>query len=176
LTGTKKIKVESGQRGHYNIQVTHGFRKWHNTTIKAIDGINSHLFEQMFSHTPQGIALDSVYNKPVDKVLFKEFEKYIPFLTLDKSESLILKNKRQESTQIEIVEVKSQLGRLERIIAEMIVEQQQKDWKDFIEEEQTNPKMNHIDWNKVKKEFESGKLLLDYNRKVISRVLPKQIN
>jgi len=119
LTGTKKIKLEPENWGHYNIQVTHGFRKWHNTTIKAIDGINSHLFEQMFSHTPQGIALDSVYNKPVDKVLFKEFEKYIPFLTLDKSESLTLKNKRQESMIQQLESANSKIDEFTSIVKEV---------------------------------------------------------
>ena len=109
LTGTKKIKQKPEPRGHYNIQVTHGFRKWYDTKCKSVDGINPYLFEKMFSHTPRGIPLDATYQKPTDEMLFKEFQKYIPSITLDQSESLILENKKQESLHEEITHTQKEL-------------------------------------------------------------------
>jgi len=109
LTGTKKIKLEDGHRGHYNIQVAHGFRKWFDTKCKNIDGMNSHLFEKMFSHNPRGIPLDATYHKPTDEMLFKEFEKYIPHLTLDQTEALTLKNKRSDDYESKLKKLEEQV-------------------------------------------------------------------
>ena len=113
LTGTKKIKLKPHSRGHYNIQVTHGFRKWHDTKCKSVDGMNPYLFEKMFSHTPRGIPLDATYHKPTDEMLFKEFLKYIPHLTLDQTEALTLKNKRVEDFESKFKKLEKQVQDLQ---------------------------------------------------------------
>jgi len=113
LTGTKKIKQKPESRGHYNIQVTHGFRKWHDTKCKSVDGMNPYLFEKMFSHTPRGIPLDATYHKPTDEMLFKEFQKYIPHLTLDQTEALTLKNKRVEDFESKFKKLEKQVNDLQ---------------------------------------------------------------
>ncbi len=113
LTGTKKIKQKPDPRGHYNIQVTHGFRKWHDTKCKSVDGINPYLFEKMFSHTPRGIPLDATYQKPTDEMLFREFQKYIPHLTLDQTEALTLKNKRIDGFESKFKKLEKQVQDLQ---------------------------------------------------------------
>jgi hypothetical protein len=67
----------------------------------------------MFSHTPRGIPLDTTYHKPTDEMLFREFQKYIPHLTLDQTEALILKNKRIDDFESKFKKLEKQVQDLQ---------------------------------------------------------------
>jgi len=78
-------RVKQGQR--YNIQLTHGFRKWQATKLKLKIDVHHSISERLLGHKA---GLDSNYfvtnQKDAKLKLFEVFKQCISDLTLDKSE------------------------------------------------------------------------------------------
>lgn len=103
--------ASNGQRR--DIQIDHGFRKRWNTILKTTDGIKAILVEKMFGHTTPSMPLDETYLDVSDEILFEEFSKAIPRLTIDSSERLEAKNQKlqNEKTELErVVEKEKQMA------------------------------------------------------------------
>jgi integrase len=83
----KKINPKVNER--YNIQITHGFRKWQATKLKLKIDVHHSISERLLGHKA---GLDSNYfvthGEDARKQLFEAFKKCIPDLTLDKSEMI----------------------------------------------------------------------------------------
>ena len=81
----------------YNIQVTHGFRKWQATKLKLKIDVHHSISERLLGHKA---GLDSNYfvtsSKEAKMQLFEAFKKCIPDLTLDKSQYIEDSQKQQE--------------------------------------------------------------------------------
>ena len=80
-------RVKTGYR--YNIQATHGFRKWQATKLKLKIDLHHSISERLLGHKA---GLDSNYfvtNSHEAKLqLFETFKKCIPDLTIDKTETI----------------------------------------------------------------------------------------
>lgn len=88
----KKMKRKKGNGGRYNVQMAHGFRKRFNTIMKNNKEINPNIAERLMGHFSKTIPLDTYYYQPGNEVLYAEFKKAIPDLTIDDSERLRLQN------------------------------------------------------------------------------------
>lgn len=94
-------RTKVGKR--YNVMSAHGFRKRFNTILKSNDKANPSLAEKIMGH--RGVfALDGAYLKPTVQILFNEFKKHIPELTIDDSER---KSNRIEELEEKNTEVKN---------------------------------------------------------------------
>ena len=73
----------------YNIQVTHGFRKWQATKLKLKIDVHHSISERLLGHKA---GLDSNYfvtnSREAKLQLFEAFKKCIPDLTIDKTETI----------------------------------------------------------------------------------------
>jgi integrase/recombinase XerD len=103
-----------------NIQLDHGFRKRFNTILKTTDGIKPLLAEKMLGHSIKSIPLDEVYLTPTIEMLFAEYLKGIPELTVDGSQrkeaELERVKKEKSALQKEVtkrIHVESRLQKLE---------------------------------------------------------------
>lgn len=77
----------------YDIQIDHGFRKFFNTQVKETPGIVLSYGEMLLGHAVS-IPLDNNYLEGNENKLFKEYQKVIPRLTIDKTELLELENQQ----------------------------------------------------------------------------------
>ena len=77
------IRTKS-KRNRYDKPLTYGFRKRFNGIMKMDNNVNSNLAEKLMAHKN---GLDGTYLKPTREELFAEFEKVIPKLMIDQSET-----------------------------------------------------------------------------------------
>lgn len=101
----RRTNIRTGFSGkRRDIQLDHGFRKRFNTVLKTTDGIKLLLAEKMMGHSIKSIPLDETYLTPTVDVLFAEYKKAIPELTVD----------RTERKQAELDQVKSKFSEMEK--------------------------------------------------------------
>jgi len=82
----KASGLRTGQQkrnGRYETQTDHGFRKRWVTIVENTDGMKIILAEKMVGHSVKSIPMADVYNLPTTEMLFKEYQKAIPELTID---------------------------------------------------------------------------------------------
>lgn len=114
-------KIRMGKEGkRYAIQTNHGFRKRFNTVLKNNKEINISVAERLMGHFSKLVPLDTVYYNPSRDVLFTEFKKAIPDLTIDESEGLKLQNqiKEEKIKKLEF-EKDTRIERLEKFVEEL---------------------------------------------------------
>lgn len=93
----------------YNVMSAHGFRKRFNTILKSNDKANPSLAEKLMGH--RGVfALDGAYLKPSIEILFNEFKKHIPELTIDDSERKSIRIEKLEEKNTEVQDLKEQFA------------------------------------------------------------------
>jgi len=102
----KKAGLRAGQQkrsGRFDTQTDHGFRKRWNTIVENTNGIKIILAEKMMGHSVKSIPMAQIYNLPTADVLFKEYQKAIPELTIDDSsrKQAELDILRQEKSELE---------------------------------------------------------------------------
>ena len=98
--------LRTGQQkrnGRYETQTDHGFRKRWNTIVENTDGMKIILAEKMMGHSVKSIPMADVYNLPTVEVLFAEYKKAIPELTIDDSarKQVELERERAEKTELQ---------------------------------------------------------------------------
>lgn len=102
----KKAGLRAGQQkksGRFDTQTDHGFRKRWNTIVENTEGMKIILAEKMMGHSVKSIPMAEVYNLPTVEILFKEYKKAIPELTINdfaKKEAELL-NERSEKTELQ---------------------------------------------------------------------------
>jgi len=100
----KRTSVDRGEciNGRFEIPIVYGMRKRWNTIVKSIPNINPHIVEKLFGHSTS-IPLDNHYFKPTLEVIFEEYQKAIPNLTIDETMrlKLELEQKNEELSSIE---------------------------------------------------------------------------
>ena len=98
----KDMEREKDGKGRYLVPTNHGFRKFFNIVMKLRDDVNLSLCEKLLGHSIT-IPLDNNYLPPNREVLFNEFLKAIPDLTV--SNSLRLQEElKQKDIQISTIE------------------------------------------------------------------------
>jgi integrase len=91
----------------YDVMSAHGFRKRFNTILKSNDKANPSLAEKIMGH--RGVfALDGAYLKPTVQILFNEFKKHIPELTINDSERKSIRIEELEEKNTEVQNLKEQ--------------------------------------------------------------------
>ena len=90
--------------GRFDIMVCHGFRKRFATILKSNNEINLSISEKLLGHSTT-VQLDNLYFKPTLEVLFDEYRKAIPDLSLDQSVKLKLELEKKNN-QLSSLEVK----------------------------------------------------------------------
>lgn len=123
-------RVKYGFR--YNIQTTHGFRKWHATKLKLKIYVHHSISERLLRHKA---GLDSNYfitNSKEAKIQFFEgFKECIPDLTLNKSQIIETLEKEKSELQITRIEFEDTVTeKYEKNISNMKQEFDQK-FEDF---------------------------------------------
>jgi len=81
-----KSGLRAGQEkksGRYETQTNHGFRKRFNTIVENTEGMKVILAEKMMGHSIKSIPMAEIYNLPTTEILFEEYKKAIPELTID---------------------------------------------------------------------------------------------
>ena len=84
----KKSGIRAGQQkksGRYETQTDHGFRKRWATIVENTDGMKIILAEKMQGPSTTSFPMAAIYNQPTMEVLFEEYKKAIPELTIDNS-------------------------------------------------------------------------------------------
>ena len=100
----KNAGIRGSKKGNrYDIQLDHGLRKRWNTILKTTENINIILVEKMFGHSTPTIPLDKTYMVASSEILFKEYKKAIPFLTIsdDERQKQIIQDKDQKISKLE---------------------------------------------------------------------------
>ena len=104
--------LRAGQQkrnGRYETQTDHGFRKRWVTIVENTDGMKIILAEKMVGHSVKSIPMADVYNLPTTEILFKEYQKTIPELTIDgtarKQAELDQANKDKSELQKKVDEI-----------------------------------------------------------------------
>jgi len=100
----KNAGIRGSKKGtRYDIQLDHGLRKRWNTILKTTENINIILVEKMFGHSTPTIPLDKTYMVASSEILFKEYKKAIPFLTIsdDERQKQIIQDKDQKISKLE---------------------------------------------------------------------------
>lgn len=110
-------KLTPGAARYHKASFT-GFRKWYETTLDNIIGINSNVVEKLMGHKND---LRGVYYNPDLNTRFVEFQKAIPFLTIsdEKRQKLEIKSKDKEISELQqnhdqIQELKEKLDNTEK--------------------------------------------------------------
>ena len=88
----------------YEIAGLHGLRKFFDTVLKSNIKINPNIAEKLTGHSTT-FYLDNVYFKPTIEVMFEEYQKAIPELTITK-EYLLAFQIDEKTKQIEELESK----------------------------------------------------------------------
>jgi len=101
-----KSGLRAGQEkksGRYETQTNHGFRKRWTTIIENVEGVKVILAEKMMGHSIKSIPMAEIYNLPTTEMLFEEYKKAIPELTIDGSarKQAELNKEREKRTEIE---------------------------------------------------------------------------
>jgi len=119
-----KAGLRAGQQkksGRYETQTDHGFRKRWSTIVENTDGVKIILAEKMMGHSVKSVPMAEIYNLPTVEVLFKEYRKAIPELTIDgtarKQAELEQKEKENSELMTVIQEKDDALLRLSKIEA-----------------------------------------------------------
>jgi integrase len=124
--------LESIDRGesigkHYEIAITHGFRKFWNTIAKNTPNTNSNNLEKMFGHSTSH-SLDNTYYKPSLEDLFVDYEKFSDGLAISEEAIQIIelqnKDKIIEATHAEkddrIQKLEAKLERFEAFMRKTV--------------------------------------------------------
>jgi len=101
--GLRNPQLKKGSR--YPVPTNHGFRHRFNELLKSNNTVNPHIVEKFLSHKSRLIPLDSVYFSPNIETMFAEYKKVILLLTVNPSESLLLKNKDLEFENLNLREI-----------------------------------------------------------------------
>ena len=104
-SGLRINQVKTGKR--YNKQADHAFRKRFNTILKTTEGLNISLAEKMMGHSTT-VQMDNVYLDPTTDMLFKEYKKAVPELTISNSERQKVKINQLESEKSELEKLQKQ--------------------------------------------------------------------
>jgi integrase len=101
-----KTSVNRGEciNNRYDIQIVYGMRKRFNTILKSNSEINMSIAERILGHSTT-IPLDNHYFKPTLEVIFDEYQKAIPDLTIDESVKLKLELEKKDE-KLSSLEVK----------------------------------------------------------------------
>jgi len=105
-SGLRINQVKTGKR--YNKQADHAFRKRFNTILKTTGGLNISLAEKMMGHSVT-VQMDNVYLTPTTDLLFEEYKKAIPELTISDSERQKVKIDQLESEKSELEKMKIEI-------------------------------------------------------------------
>jgi len=105
------VKHQPYQR--YHVQIDHGFRKFFNETIKTTSGINLTYGELLMGHA-MTIPLDNHYAEARESLLFAEYKKVIPALTLDETAILKAEKTAAEAEIDELVQKNADIKNLEK--------------------------------------------------------------
>jgi integrase len=105
----RRVLMRAGLRsGHenkrYDIQIDHGFRKFFNQTFTDLENINLSKKEQMMGHSTT-IPLDNNYNKKPYQILFEEYRKVIPYLTINDTarKEAIIEEQKKKISELEMM-------------------------------------------------------------------------
>jgi integrase len=99
-SGVKRVRVS---KHSFDKSVMYMFRKRFNTILKLNNEVNSNIAEKLMAHKK---GLDGTYLQPTKEECFAEFVKAIPDLTIDPTQRLKLENKKLESENQEIDDLK----------------------------------------------------------------------
>lgn len=109
---TTNSKTGNSKGNRSDISATHHTRKFANTILKDISGIDTGIVEHWFMNHQTG--LDDSYRIITEKRFFEEFEKFIPHLTINQIEAIDLKERFKEtSNKAEIEELRIDLNKIE---------------------------------------------------------------
>ena len=107
-------KTKTGNR--FNIPMVHGLRKYFNITLKTRSDCNLSICEKLMGHSTT-IPLDNAYAPFNDKVLFEEYKKAIPELTIsgEERQKILLENKEKKLSELE-----SKQSELDNILDDLV--------------------------------------------------------
>jgi len=122
----KKVRGK-GDGLRYEKSMFHAFRHRFNTILKNNREINISLAERLMGHFNKLIPTDTTYHNPSPNILFEEFKKAIPDLTLDNSERERLRRVEaekkvetmSEQQTMKMLELESKLKTVFGILAEL---------------------------------------------------------
>lgn len=115
-----KTSVDRGEciNHRYDIPIVYGMRKRFDTILKSNSKININIAEKIMGHSTS-IPLDNHYFKPTLEVMFDEYQKAIPDLTIDESAKLRLELE-EKNKQLSSVEFKDhRIGQLEDLVSRL---------------------------------------------------------
>ena len=145
-------KTKIGNR--FNIPTVHGLRKYFNITLKTRANCNLSMCEKLMGHSTT-IPLDNHYAPFNDTVLFEEYKKAIPELTIsgEERQKILLENKEKKLSELE-----SKQSELDNIL------------DDLVEMKEENSKLRHSDTMKVliSEEFDRRK---DHSKKSDGKII-----
>jgi len=126
----KASGLRAGQEkrsGRYETQTDHGFRKRWNTIMKTTPDINILLVEKMMGHSVT-IPLDGTYLVETTEMLFEEYKKGIPQLTIDGTEREKAKNIALEARNDELEKMleKRIENRIQKAVKQQMLEYEKK--------------------------------------------------
>ena len=109
-------RKKSGLR--YDIMTCHALRKRFNTILKSNREINPNIAEKLLGHSTTH-QLDNVYFKPTLEVMFDEYQKAIPELSIDESMKLKLELEKQNQKLSSLVYKDRRIEQLENTLAQI---------------------------------------------------------
>lgn len=100
--------------------VSHGFRKRFATVLKSNKEINLSITEKLMGHSTT-VKLDNSYFKPTLDIMFDEYRKAIPELTIDESQRLKLEIQKKDE-KLSSLEVKGKrIEDIENVLAGVVL-------------------------------------------------------
>jgi len=104
----------------FDIMVSHGFRKRFATVLKSNKEINLSITEKLMGHSTT-VKLDNSYFKPTLDIMFDEYRKAIPELTIDESQRLKLEIQKKDE-KLSSLEVKGKrIEDIENVLAGVVL-------------------------------------------------------
>ena len=116
LKNVPRTRTRNSSR--FNIQIVHGLRKYFNVTLKSNDFTNISIAEKLMGHSTT-VQLDNSYAIFTEEVLFKEYRKAIPSLTIsnDERQKIVLEIKDNEIAELE--EKNKEITELQKQVREL---------------------------------------------------------
>ena len=118
--------LRAGQQkisGRYETQTDHGFRKRWCSIVENTDGVKIILAEKMMGHSVKSIPMADVYNLPTTEILFKEYQKAIPDLTIDGTARKQAELEQKEKENSELIKTNNELRNLKAILKKELLDE-----------------------------------------------------
>lgn len=112
--------IERNKKGHrYDIAMNHGFRKFYATCLKSNPQISHSTTERLLGHQEY---LESSYFLPEITVLFNEYKKAVPALTIDDIEAKNEEIRQLQDRVNDKLKLEDKIARQEQILSNVLAE------------------------------------------------------